>query len=160
MPIWNAAEPLGLMTYDDQTCLFSVSVANLKPNFQYKWKVVIGNTWTENYGCSGLNGPDCVAKTNENGAIRFIFNPNTTPFQLTTDYNIDLNPATLGTTVAGSTVTGSTVTGDSTTRPTFTTSLTLFNPVIPCTTGNCPQCAQNNFASKLLRVSGDWAGIE
>lgn len=45
----------GLMTFDQDTCLHSVVVGNLKANTDYKWKVTIANTWVENYGCSGRN---------------------------------------------------------------------------------------------------------
>jgi hypothetical protein len=45
---------------------------DLKPNFQYKWKATMNNDWKENYGCSGLAGPDCSFKTNAAGAVRFL----------------------------------------------------------------------------------------
>ena len=85
--LWNGKEPLGLLTFDERTCEYDVIVRNLKPNFQYKWKMVVGNAWSENYGCTGLNAADCSFKTNSIGAIRMIVKP-VGPPQLKTDYNV------------------------------------------------------------------------
>jgi alpha-amylase len=86
-PIWNGAEPLGLMTLEAGTCNYVVIVKGLKPNTSYKWKVTINNAWAENYGCSGSNGPDCSFKSSSGGAVRFIMKVASPP-QLTTDYNV------------------------------------------------------------------------
>jgi hypothetical protein len=48
----------------------------------------MNNDWKENYGCSGLAGPDCGFKTNAAGAVRFILKPATNPPQLSTDYEV------------------------------------------------------------------------
>ena len=48
----------------------------------------MNNKWQENYGCSGLAGPDCTAKTNSAGAVRLVAKASTNPPQLTTDYDI------------------------------------------------------------------------
>ena len=55
VPDFDAADPLGLMTFNEEECFHSVVFSNLQPNTQYKWKVTIGNSWKENYGCSGCN---------------------------------------------------------------------------------------------------------
>ena len=38
-PNWNAVEPLGLMTFDESKCIYSVVLFKLRANFQYFWKV-------------------------------------------------------------------------------------------------------------------------
>jgi hypothetical protein len=48
--LWNAAEPLGLLKYEEKVCAYSVVVTGLKKNFQYKWKLTVDNAWKENYG--------------------------------------------------------------------------------------------------------------
>jgi aminopeptidase C len=50
--LWNAAEPLGLLNYEEKFCSYSVVVTGLKKNFQYKWKLTVDNAWKENYGKS------------------------------------------------------------------------------------------------------------
>lgn len=47
---WDAAEPLGLLTYDQDICAYVVVVKGLKESFDYKWKITIDNAWKENYG--------------------------------------------------------------------------------------------------------------
>lgn len=48
--IWAANEPLGLLTYDQNFCKYAVVVVGLKPNFSYKWKATVDNSFAENYG--------------------------------------------------------------------------------------------------------------
>lgn len=50
LPLWNAVEPKGLMKFDSTLCAHVVTVAGLKPNTNYKWKVVVGNTWSSSFG--------------------------------------------------------------------------------------------------------------
>ena len=38
---WDEAEPLGLLTFDEQTCTYSVAVSGLKKLKKYEWKVII-----------------------------------------------------------------------------------------------------------------------
>ncbi len=38
------------MEYDLEICAYTLVIKNLKPSFDYKWKVVINNAWAENYG--------------------------------------------------------------------------------------------------------------
>ena len=47
---WSANEPLGLMTYDKKFCLYTLTLIRLRPNFEYKWKIIINNSFKENYG--------------------------------------------------------------------------------------------------------------
>lgn len=54
-PIWNALEPKGLMKYDQSVCGHVVTIGGLKPNTNYKWKVVIGNSWSSNFGLFSLS---------------------------------------------------------------------------------------------------------
>jgi hypothetical protein len=39
LPQWNAAEPLGLMKFDEEKCVYTLAVGGLRPNTVYKWKV-------------------------------------------------------------------------------------------------------------------------
>lgn len=39
LPLWNAVEPFGLLKFDAESCLYTVTVAGLRPDTQYKWKV-------------------------------------------------------------------------------------------------------------------------
>jgi len=82
---WQATEPRGLMVLGDD-CKYTLVIKNLKPSTAYKWKVTIDNLWAENYGCPGKAGPDCLFKSSDAGAIRFLFNPLNTV--LTTDYGV------------------------------------------------------------------------
>ncbi len=50
LPIWNALEPLGLMKYDTNTCEYTLTLAGLRPNNNYRWKIVIDGSWSQNYG--------------------------------------------------------------------------------------------------------------
>jgi len=86
--LWDGAEPLGLMTFDEKICSYTLVLLGLKKNYEYKWKLTMNNKWQENYGCSGLAGPDCTAKTNSAGAVRLVAKASTNPPQLTTDYDI------------------------------------------------------------------------
>ena len=65
---WDAAEPLGLLTYDQDVCAYVLVVKGLKPSFEYKFKVTIDNSWKENYGCGGTG--DCAFKTNGSNTIK------------------------------------------------------------------------------------------
>ena len=38
---WNPAEPLGLMTYDESICRYTLYITGLEPGKYYKWKVNI-----------------------------------------------------------------------------------------------------------------------
>ena len=38
-PIWNAAEPLGLMRFDQSECIYTLTLGGLRPDTAYKWKV-------------------------------------------------------------------------------------------------------------------------
>lgn len=40
-PAWNAADPNGLLKFDETSCLYTLAVGGLKPNTQYAWKVKI-----------------------------------------------------------------------------------------------------------------------
>ena len=84
--IWDGAEPLGLMTFDEQICSYTLVIVGLKRSFDYKWKVTVNNLWAENYGCGGTG--DCVFKSNSEGAIRFLVKPTNFAPQLTTDFNV------------------------------------------------------------------------
>lgn len=86
--IWNGAEPRGLLNFEEKICSYTLILLNLKPNKDYKWKITIDDSFKENYGCSGSNGPDCGFKTNQVGAVRLIVKPNTNPPQLLADYNV------------------------------------------------------------------------
>lgn len=55
---------------------------------------------------------------------------------------------------SATTTQATTISGVPTTSPATTIGATT-NPVRPCTGGNCPVCT-NNFASKLIRATGDW----
>lgn len=55
LPLWNHAEPKGLMTYDPVKCEYYHAVCGLRPNKSYKWKVTIGNSWNSNYGTNSYN---------------------------------------------------------------------------------------------------------
>ncbi|RNA38528.1 Alpha catalytic domain containing [Brachionus plicatilis] len=132
---WVVVSENNVMLFDENSCNFILSVGGLSANTNYLWKVLIGDNWVENYGC---NKADCPSKTNEKGQVRYIFNPDNN--QLSTDYNLDQEintPPTVATTTAGP-----------------TTEPVLSNPVKPCES-NCPVCT-NNFASKLIRATGDW----
>lgn len=85
LPTWNAIEPKGLMKFDETICGHVVTVGGLRPDTSYKWKVVIGNSWTTNFGCT--NNADCVFTSSSNGQVRFIFRY--TNNQLSTDFNIE-----------------------------------------------------------------------
>ena len=37
--IWDPKEPLGLLTYEENICSYTLSVHNLKKNHEYFWKV-------------------------------------------------------------------------------------------------------------------------
>lgn len=123
------------MTFDEDTCQYSVLISGIKENFSFEWKVTISNAWTENYGCGKGN---CIAKTDQDGAVRLIFKPES--LQLTSDYNFVLP----------------TVDPNAPTTTRTTTKQVLVNPVKPCESDSCPPCT-NNFKNKLLRVSGDWS---
>ena len=97
-----------------------------------------------------MKGPDCSFTTSKDGAIRLLFKPDT--LQLTSDLNFVL--PTGQTTKITTTASFTTTTPKSVITITPSGSITV-NPVKPCTSG-CLQCT-NNFASKLLRVTGDWA---
>lgn len=86
--LWAANEPRGLMTFDQRACMYVLAVVGLKSNFNYKWKITIDNSFKENYGCSGMAGPDCSFKSSSVGSVRFLVKPSTNPPQLTTDYNV------------------------------------------------------------------------
>ncbi len=47
---WSACEPLGLMTFENKTCMYTIVLENLKPRAKYLWKVAIDNSFNENYG--------------------------------------------------------------------------------------------------------------
>ena len=140
--LWDGAEPLGLMTFDEQTCSYTLVVSGLKKNFSYKWKVTTNNMWVENYGCGGSG--DCLFTSSPEGAIRFIVKATTGAPQLTSDLLIDpsiipINPVTSGPSnpiTANPSVTNPIPTADS-------------NPVKPCTANSCPTCI-NNLASKVV----------
>jgi hypothetical protein len=86
---WNAADSKGLMEFDETSCIYILVLTGLKKSFQYSWKVSINDAWVESYGCNGLNGPNCLASTNSDGAIRLMFKPNFNPPQLASDWNVN-----------------------------------------------------------------------
>lgn len=155
---WDAAEPLGLLIFDEQKCIYTLAIAGLKPSKSYKWKVTVDNAWNLNFGCAGSG--DCVFTASSEGAVRLIVKPQTGNPQLTHDFNLgvcgdgvceigescEFCPEDCGTCAP-------TTTGPPTTTIPFVTS----NPIKPCDSDKCPVCA-NNLASKLLRVTGSWAG--
>ena len=50
LALWDAAEPLGLMTFDEKLCSYTLVITGLKKNYEYKWKLTMNNKWAENYG--------------------------------------------------------------------------------------------------------------
>ena len=50
LPTWNALEPLGLMKYDSTNCEYTLTLAGLRPDNNYRWKIVIDGSWSQNYG--------------------------------------------------------------------------------------------------------------
>ena len=51
LALWDGAEPLGLMTFEEKLCSYTLVLKGLKKNYEYKWKVTMNNKWQENYGC-------------------------------------------------------------------------------------------------------------
>jgi hypothetical protein len=145
------------MTFNEEECFHSVIFSNLKPDTQYKWKVVIANSWKENYGCSGADGPNCLSVTNSAGQIRFIFKGDYSPPQLSTDFNFVPQTTTTTTTTVVTDENGNTVPPPTTTTTTRapTTTGPNTNPIKPCTS-NCPACT-NIQSGKTVRASGDWS---
>jgi hypothetical protein len=47
---WSACEPLGLMTFEKKTCMYTIVLENLKPRTKYLWKVTIDNSFKDNMG--------------------------------------------------------------------------------------------------------------
>lgn len=47
---WNPEEPLGLMTYDENTCVYFLTLDKLKTYTEYEWKLTIDDSFNENYG--------------------------------------------------------------------------------------------------------------
>jgi len=52
-----------------QPCEYAVEIHGLKPDKQYHWRVVIGDSLDVIWGCVGRNGPDCQFQT-PTGSIR------------------------------------------------------------------------------------------
>lgn len=77
---------------------------------------------------------------------------------LSFDYNLGVvnTPAVVTNPTGSFSIVSSASASISTARPTLPTVAVLNNPVKPCDGMNCPTCT-NNFASKLVRVTGDWA---
>ncbi len=67
---WSSIEPLGLIQPTNaQPCEYSVDIHGLQINKEYQWKVVIGDSWNVNWGCTGRGGPNCRFTTST-GSIR------------------------------------------------------------------------------------------
>ena len=155
---WNAAEPLGLLKFDERHCVYTLVISGLRPAKPYKWKVTADSAWSTNYGCGTA---DCLFTANSEGAVRFVVKPTSAAPALTHDFNLGVCgdgvceagesceqcPEDCGT--CPPTTTRLTTTTPSTPRPVVVTS----NPVKPCESSKCPDCA-NNLSSKLLRVTG------
>jgi hypothetical protein len=47
---WSALEPLGLMTFEKKLCKYTLVVEKLQAGFTYEWKIVVDNSFRENYG--------------------------------------------------------------------------------------------------------------
>jgi hypothetical protein len=47
---WSAVEPLGLMTFEKRICKYTLVLEKLQADFKYEWKLVVDNSFKENYG--------------------------------------------------------------------------------------------------------------
>jgi hypothetical protein len=146
---WVIVESNNVMSFDESSCSYALSVGNLQSSLNYEWKVVLGDNWKESFGCGNGN---CKALTNSQGQVRYVFKPDSN--QLSNDYNLDSEIVTqpaVTTTLAPP--------PQSSQAPLVSTTsnnvLTETNPVKPCINQNCEPC-KNNFASRLVRATGDW----
>ena len=112
--------------------------------FNLKYKVQIGSSWSESYGCNG--GGNCRATAGTSGQVRLRFSPDSN----TLSYDLLIGEVNnTVTTTRASTQSSAAATAAATTAAIVT------NPIKPCTGSNCPVCT-NNFKSKLIRTTGDW----
>jgi hypothetical protein len=148
---WVVDDPRNLMSLDTEMCSYVLNVGGLQASKSYQWKVAIGLSWAESYGCGGNGQANCDSTTNARGEVRYIFRPDNN--QPSSDQNITDIMTTSPTTPTSTTTTPLGQTTESTSTQSTTKEPTV-NPIIPCT-AQCAPCT-NNFASKLVRVTGDW----
>ena len=134
------------------------------------FKIAINNSWAENYGCNGLNGPNCAFFPGYDGSIRLIFNIET--IRLTSDNKTQTTTKITQESKVSSThlytstndyissqsdtsIFSSSINCYTTSKSDTTSSISIYeNPIKPCAS-NCPPCT-NKFATKLLSATGDW----
>ncbi|PRP84595.1 hypothetical protein PROFUN_09268 [Planoprotostelium fungivorum] len=69
---WAADESKGVMTATHaQACEYKATVTGLRPGKLYNWKVTIGGSYNVNWGCVGMNGPNCNFTADQNGGVVF-----------------------------------------------------------------------------------------
>ncbi|PRP74647.1 hypothetical protein PROFUN_03569 [Planoprotostelium fungivorum] len=69
---WDPAESKGVMTPTyAQPCEYKATVTGLVPGKSYQWKVTIGGTWNNNWGCNGQFAANCNFQADPSGGIVF-----------------------------------------------------------------------------------------
>ncbi|CAF1243539.1 unnamed protein product [Rotaria sordida] len=70
---WLTTEVNSLMTFDETSCLYLLTLSGLTSNRFYEWKVTFDNSWSGSIGCG--NGGNCKFSTSAAGTVELVFEP-------------------------------------------------------------------------------------